>query len=67
MKRIDAINSKESFQREVAELHRVGVRVLFRFGSAQDFKQSTQIIGELGQGGLELQDCDYYTKSDNYS
>src|ERR1700730_3269167 len=49
MKRIDEINSKESFQREVAQLHSTGVRVLFRFGSGQDFKQSTQVIGQLFQ------------------
>ena len=67
MKRIDAINTKESFQREVAELHGSGVRVLFRFGSAQDFKQSTQVIGQLGQGGLGLPDRDYYTKTDDKS
>ena len=67
MKRIDAINSKDSFQREVAELHGTGVRVLFRFGSAQDFKQSTQVIGQLSQGGLGLPDRDYYTKTDDKS
>src|SRR5438552_11264754 len=67
MKRIDEINSKESFQREVAQLHTTGVRVLFRFGSAQDFKQSTQVIGELFQGGLGLPDRDYYTKTDDKS
>ena len=67
MKPIDAINSKESLQREVAELHSTGVRVLFRFGSAQDFKQSTQVIGQLGQGGLGLPDRDYYTKTDDKS
>jgi putative endopeptidase len=67
MKRIDAINSKESLQREVAALHGSGVRVLFRFGSGQDFKQSTQVIGQLGQGGLGLPDRDYYTKTDDKS
>jgi putative endopeptidase len=67
LKRIDGINSNASFQLEVAELHSTGVRVLFRFGSAQDFKQSTQVIGQLGQGGLGLPDRDYYTKTDDKS
>lgn len=67
LKRIDDINSNASFQREVGELHGTGVRVLFRFGSAQDFKQSTQVIGQLGQGGLGLPDRDYYTKTDDKS
>ncbi len=56
LKRIDAINSKDSFQREVAQLHNAGVRALFRFGAGQDFKQSTQVIGQLGQGGIGLPD-----------
>jgi putative endopeptidase len=67
LKQIDAINSKDSFQREVAQLHSSGVRVLFRFGSAQDFKQSTQVIGALSQGGLGLPNRDYYTKTDDKS
>src|SRR5260221_617295 len=67
LKRIDAINSKDSFQREVAQLHNAGVRALFRFGAGQDFKQSTQIIGQLGQGGIGLPDRDYYLKTDDKS
>jgi len=67
LKRIDAINSMAAFQREVAVFHSTGARALFRFGSAQDFKQSTQVIGALGQGGLGLPDRDYYTKTDDKS
>ena len=67
LKRIDAINSKDSFQREVAQLHNAGVRALFRFGAGQDFKQSTQVIGQLGQGGIGLPDRDYYLKTDDKS
>lgn len=67
LKRIDAINSTKSLQKVVAELHAGGVRVLFRFGSAQDFKQSTQVIGQLFQGGIGLPDRDYYTKTDDKS
>jgi putative endopeptidase len=66
-KRIDAINSNASLQTEVAKLHSSGVRVLFGFGSAQDFKQSTQVIGQLRQGGIGLPDRDYYTKTDDKS
>src|SRR3989454_128821 len=67
LKFIDATNDQPSFQSEVARLHTRGVRVLFRFGSAQDFKQSTQVIGQLSQGGLGLPDRDYYTKTDDKS
>jgi putative endopeptidase len=67
LKLIDATRDQASFQAEVARLHARGVRVLFRFGSGQDFKQSTQVIGVLFQGGLSLPDRDYYTKSDDKS
>ncbi|HEY6122575.1 MAG TPA: M13 family metallopeptidase, partial [Pyrinomonadaceae bacterium] len=65
--RIAAIKDQPSFQTEVARLHTRGVSVLFRFGSGQDFKQSTQVIGQLYQGGLGLPDRDYYTKDDDKS
>ena len=67
LKLIDAIKDQASFQGEVARLHARGVRALFRFGSVQDFKQSTQVIGQLAQGGLGLPDRDYYTRSDDKS
>src|ERR1700674_2014805 len=38
--------------------------VLFRFRSDQDYKDSTQVIAELDQGGLGLPDRDYYLKTD---
>jgi putative endopeptidase len=37
---------------------------LFRFGSNQDAKDSTQMIAEADQGGLGLPDRDYYLKDD---
>src|SRR3984893_18186666 len=44
-----------------------GVGVLFNFGSDQDFKDSTKVIGEATQGGLSLPDRDYYTRDDEES
>jgi len=41
-----------------------GGGVLFTFRSNQDFKDSTQVIAEVDQGGLGLPDRDYYTKDD---
>ncbi|HTQ60875.1 MAG TPA: M13 family metallopeptidase [Candidatus Solibacter sp.] len=38
--------------------------LLFRAGSGQDPDNSTQVIAEIGQGGLGLPDRDYYTKED---
>ena len=62
--RIAAINTRADLQREIARLHREGVPALFGFGSTQDSKNSTSVIGGAFQGGLGLPDRDYYTKTD---
>ena len=41
-----------------------GGGTLFTFRSDQDYKDSTQVIGEADQGGLGLPDRDYYLKDD---
>jgi len=65
--RIRAINNVADLQAEVGRLQRVGVRALFDFGSTQDMKDSTRVIGGADQGGLGLPDRDYYTKMDDKS
>jgi putative endopeptidase len=65
--RIGAIQSSVELQTEVARLQSLGVSVLFDFGSTQDAKDSTQVIGGADQGGLGLPDRDYYTKTDDKS
>jgi endothelin-converting enzyme/putative endopeptidase len=37
---------------------------LFRFDSAQDFRDADQVIAEADQGGLGMPDRDYYVKED---
>ena len=64
---IDAIRDGKSLAREVAHLHRGGARAFFAFGSRQDYKDATQVIGGIDQGGLGLPDRDYYTKDDKKS
>ena len=61
---IAAIKTKEDLAKEVVRLHRQGTNVLFGFGSGEDFKDSTQVIGQVDQGGLGLPDRDYYFKDD---
>ncbi len=39
-------------------------RLLFGFGSDQDFSDSNQVIAFAVAGGLGLPDRDYYTKTD---
>jgi putative endopeptidase len=41
-----------------------GGGTLFSFGSQQDFKDSSQVIASVTQGGLSLPDRDYYLKDD---
>ena len=65
--RINAIQSSLELQSEVARLQSLGVAALFEFGSTQDAKNSTQVIGGADQGGLGLPDRDYYTKTDDQS
>ena len=67
MSLIDKIADLAGLQSEIARLQARGVRVLFEFGSAQDRKDSTQVIGFAAQGGLGLPDRDYYTKTDDKS
>ena len=61
---IAGIATREAVQRAIERLHPMGVNVAFGFGSAQDAKNSTHVLGEIDQGGLGLPDRDYYTKTD---
>ncbi|MBA2648237.1 MAG: M13 family metallopeptidase [Legionella sp.] len=53
-----------NFIDELAHLHSIGVGAFFCFGSMQDFKNSTLMIGAAMQNGLGLPDRDYYLKDD---
>jgi putative endopeptidase len=65
--RINAISNLQQLEAEVARLQAMGVGVMFRFGSTQDYKNSTQVIGIAGQGGIGLPDRDYYLNPDERS
>lgn len=64
LSQIDAISDLKELQKEIVHLHSIGVGALFNFGSMQDFKDSTLMIGAFSQGGLGLPDRDYYVKTD---
>src|SRR5215469_11318499 len=64
---IAGLKSKSDLPKEITRLHRQGVNVLFNFDSGSDFKNASQIIAELDQGGLGLPDRDYYFKDDTKS
>ncbi|ARB93431.1 M13 family metallopeptidase [Legionella longbeachae] len=60
--RINNLKNLTDLQNEIAHLHQIGVDAFFDFGSMQDFKNSSEMIGALVQGGLGLPDRDYYLK-----
>ncbi|MDE2091399.1 MAG: M13 family metallopeptidase [Gammaproteobacteria bacterium] len=62
--RINKIYDLKQLQTEIAHLQMIGVDALFGMGQMQDFKDSTKVIGVVGQGGLGLPDRDYYLKKD---
>src|SRR3982750_2057013 len=64
LKKVDAIRDGKALAREVAWLQARGARAFFGFGSQQDFKDATQVIGGADQGGLGLPDRDYYLKDE---
>ncbi|HEY5073627.1 MAG TPA: M13 family metallopeptidase N-terminal domain-containing protein, partial [Pyrinomonadaceae bacterium] len=65
--RINKIKDQPSLQAEVAHLHSMFIPVLFRFSSGQDYKDATQVIGQLNQGGLTMPDRDYYLNPEEKS
>ena len=67
LQKIAAMHDGASLLETTARLQEVGTGVLFAYGSDQDFADSTQVIGEVRQGGLGLPDRDYYTRDDEKS
>jgi predicted metalloendopeptidase len=67
LERIAKISNAADLQAETTRLQSIGVDAMFGFGSTQDFKDSTQVIGDAGQGGLGMPDRDYYLRTDDAS
>jgi len=67
LERIAALGSIADLTAEFARLQVRSISVPFSFGSFQDFKDSTRVIGMAYQDGLGLPDRDYYTKTDEKS
>jgi putative endopeptidase len=61
--RIEAVDSVDALEAEIAHLQSAGVNALFRFRSTQDAKNSSQVIGGADQGGLGMPDRDYYLET----
>ncbi len=65
--RIAAIKDRTGLQVEIARLQERGVNAAFSFGSEQDLKDSSEVIGGIGQGGLGLPERQYYVDDDDHS
>ena len=59
---IDRMRSKRDIAKIAARMP--GLNVPFNFQSDQDYKNSSQVIAEVDEGGLGLPDRDYYLKTD---
>ena len=62
--RIDALRDTKGLPAVLAALHRQGAFALFHIEAQQDFKDASQMIGGVDQGGMGLPDRDYYLKDD---
>jgi endothelin-converting enzyme/putative endopeptidase len=62
--RINGVHDATSLARELARMHSFGAYAFFAFGSGQDFKDATSMIGDMDQRGLGMPDRDYYLKDD---
>jgi putative endopeptidase len=62
LQKIAEITSKADLAEETASMRQDNV--LFAFDSTQDYRDASQVIAEVDQGGLGLPDRDYYLKED---
>ncbi|PTL82599.1 M13 family metallopeptidase [Vitiosangium sp. GDMCC 1.1324] len=65
--KLTAVKNAKELAQVVGSLHAQHVFPFFQLGSNTDFKDATQVIGEVDQGGLGLPDRDYYLKDDEKS
>jgi len=61
---LEGVKDAAGLATAVGRLHRRAVFPLFALTSAQDARDSSEVIGVLRQGGLSLPDRDYYLKPD---
>lgn len=61
---IDNVASINDIINQVSHFHLYGIGSMFRFGGSPDAKNSEMMIGSLSQGGLGMNDRDYYLNND---
>ena len=65
--RLDAVKGGADVAAAVGRMHARGAFPLFSVRATQDARDSSQVIGNLVQGGLSLPDRDYYVRKDDAS
>jgi predicted metalloendopeptidase len=61
---IATIAARNDLPAALGRLHAIGVDAGFAFNAAQDIHDSSQILGEIDQGGIGLPERDYYLRGD---
>jgi len=64
LKKVAALTSANALAPLVAELHTIGVKPFFNFGTEADFKDASVEMAIADQGGMGLPDRDYYSRDD---
>jgi putative endopeptidase len=64
LRRIAGVANKSDIPAVAGQLETVGETTFFSFGAGPDFKDASQYILTIGQGGMGLPDRDYYLKDD---
>lgn len=60
--RVKNMKSKQEIVSIIADMHKVGLDPLFGFGVDQDMDDVNRNISMIGQGGIGLPNCEYYSK-----
>ncbi len=63
LKSISKAKTAADIQKQIAELHNMGLPSLFGFGAGADLKSTNTMIVNAGQGGISLPNRDYYTEA----
>lgn len=61
---IDQLSDRSQLPQIMAKLHLYGISPVFSLRSAQDRKNTEQMIASIAQGGLGMSDRDYYLNQD---
>jgi endothelin-converting enzyme/putative endopeptidase len=59
---IDAVTDVAGVQKQIVKLEQVGMSIPFGMGAQSDPHNPSQVIADIGAGGLGLPDRDYYLK-----